>query len=60
MIFIYPQETLNVHTLDLADNNLGPEGAKYLAELISENNFLKHLVRYLTTSGKPDQFLISP
>ena len=37
---------LNIHTLDVTDNNLGPKGATYVAELIRENNFIKYLVSY--------------
>lgn len=39
-----PQETWTVQTLDLTDNNIGTEGARYLAELLTENEFIKQLV----------------
>ena len=40
------QETWTIYTLDLADNNIGVQGASYIAELLQENEFIKHLVLY--------------
>ncbi|XP_052793106.1 uncharacterized protein LOC128226993 isoform X2 [Mya arenaria] len=36
-------ETLTVQALDLTENDIGVEGARYVGELIIENNFLRYL-----------------
>ena len=34
-----------VQTLDLSENDMGPRGAEYIADMLKENNFVVNLVR---------------
>ena len=33
-----------VQTLDLSDNDMGPQGAEYIADMLKENYFVVNLV----------------
>ena len=41
--FVFQHNSI-VQTLDLADNDMGPKGAEYIADMLKENNFVVNLV----------------
>lgn len=43
---LYFQGNGSIETLDLSDNDMGPQGAEYLADTLRENTFIKNLVSY--------------
>ena len=39
-----PQENPTVQILDMTDNEIGPKGASYIAEMLSDNRIITDLV----------------
>ena len=41
------QSNSTIDTLDLSDNDIGPLGAKYIADALKENTFIQNLVGFI-------------
>lgn len=47
-VFVCLQENPTVQILDMTDNEIGPKGALYLAEMLTDNRIITDLVSSLT------------
>ena len=46
-----------VQTLDLSDNDMGTQGAEYIADMLKENYFVVNLVSYEVTNSQVNRHI---